>query len=400
MRQYVCAFRGRRDNYQVPVALAECGLLNSLITDIYATETLDKITRFLPKTLAAKIAFRSIAELSPTQVSCLWKTAFLEQIRHNLGLSKAKTFALLDQNFSRAAAVRARKAGSNLLLYTPYAWEAFRETYTHNPRKVLFQYHPHGAVERRILAEDVRRFPCVQHSYAEETGSHLSAQLQSRVDDCWRYADLVLCASGFTRDSLVEAGADSKVCAIIPYGVDIPELPKTQLEGNFHALFVGSGIQRKGLHHLLYAWQQACLPEGSQLTLVCRNLDPGIEQLISKTKQIRLLRGVDAITLGQLYTTNMLFVMPSLVEGFGQVYLEALSHGCPVLGTPHTCLPDLGTQAEGVFLTPAGDVDQLAAHLEHLANILPTQPELRDKARACATRFSWQQFRSSLVNLL
>jgi hypothetical protein len=29
------------------------------------------------------------------------------------------------------------------------------------------------------------------------------------------------------------------------------------------------------------------------------------------------------------------------VEGFGQVYLEALARGCPVVGTPHTALPDL-----------------------------------------------------------
>lgn len=400
MRQYVCAFRGRRDNYQVPVALAECGLLDRLITDIYTTETLRELSHFLPKIWAAKIAFRSIAELSPKRVTCLWKTAVLEQIRHKLGFSKAKTFALLDQDFSRKAAVRAKKTESNLLLYTPYAWEAFRENYMYSPRKVLFQYHPHGKVERRILAEDVRRFPCVQHSYAEETGRYLSPQLQSRVDDCWRYADLILCASSFTRDSLVEVGADSKLCAIIPYGVDVPDLPKMQLEGNFQALFVGSGIQRKGLHHLLYAWQQARLPEGSQLTLVCRNLDPGIEQLISETKQIRLLRGVDTTTLSQLYTTSTLFVMPSLVEGFGQVFLEALSYGCPILGTPNTCLPDLGTQADGVFITPAGDVDQLAEHLEDLAVKLPGQPELRNKARACASRFSWRQFRSSLVNLL
>ena len=139
---------------------------------------------------------------------------------------------------------------------------------------------------------------------------------------------------------------------------------------------------------MLYAWQQARLPEGSQLTLVCRNLDPGIEQLISETKQIRLLRGVDTTTLSQLYTTSTLFVMPSLVEGFGQVFLEALSYGCPILGTPNTCLPDLGTQADGVFITPAGDVDQLAEHLEDLAVKLPGQPELRNKARACASRFS------------
>jgi len=36
MEQYVCAFRGRRDSYQAPLALAEGGLLDQFITDAYA----------------------------------------------------------------------------------------------------------------------------------------------------------------------------------------------------------------------------------------------------------------------------------------------------------------------------------------------------------------------------
>ena len=46
--------------------------------------------------------------------------------------------------------------------------------------------------------------------------------------------------------------------------------------------------------------------------------------------------------------------MPSLVEGFGQVYLEALAEGTPILGTKNTALPDLGGEEDGVFLATAG----------------------------------------------
>ena len=35
MSHYVCAFRGRRDNYQVPLTLAEAGQLDRFITDAY-----------------------------------------------------------------------------------------------------------------------------------------------------------------------------------------------------------------------------------------------------------------------------------------------------------------------------------------------------------------------------
>lgn len=400
MQQYVCAFRGRRDNYQVPLALAEHNLLDQFITDFYATEVIQKIVPLLPKKWSKKVIFRSESRIPTQKVKCLWGTTIVEHTRHHLGVSPATTFAQLDQNFSYEAISRARLTKSNLLLYTPYAWEAFVAAYRHEPRKVLFMFHPHSDAESNILTQDIAYYPFMQSSYEEEIRHHLSPQLQTRVKDCWKYADLILCASSFTRNTLVEAGADPNICKVIPYGIDLPNKLVTSNSKIFRCLFVGSGIQRKGLHHLLLAWQRANLPAESQLTLVCRVLDPGIETLIKQTPNVKLLRGVDGDTLRSLYTTSSLFVMPSLVEGFGQVFLEALSYGCPVLGTANTCLPDLGTQADGIFLTDMGNLDQLVDYLEHLAVVLPQNPVLRDLARLCAERFTWQQFRAALWSFL
>jgi glycosyltransferase involved in cell wall biosynthesis len=89
--------------------------------------------------------------------------------------------------------------------------------------------------------------------------------------------------------------------------------------------------------------------------------------------------------------------MPSLVEGFGQVYLEALSHGLPVLGTENTCLPDIGTELDGVYITPSADVGALVDKLESLSRELPDQPERRLKAYAKARQFTWQKFYKDLL---
>ena len=151
---------------------------------------------------------------------------------------------------------------------------------------------------------------------------------------------MIMCASTFTRRTLLEAGADFERCVVIPYGFEMPRLPLEAINGcettngastRFRALFVGSGVQRKGLHHLLHAWHRARLPADSELTLVCRNLDPGLEELVIRSRATRLLRGVSGRRLAKIYREHSLFVMPSLTEGFGQVFLEALSFGCPVL---------------------------------------------------------------------
>ncbi len=401
MNQYICAFRGRRDNYQVPLALAEKGLLDQLITDFYAVNFVQQVSPLLPKKYQNKISFRCEPNIPIERVSCLWGSTLLEHARHSLRFSPTATFALIDQNFAHASALQARKNQSHLLLYTPYAWEAFVANYRHNPYKILFQFHPHPEFETNLLTKDFKQFPFVQKSYEEETGNNLSPELQVRIRDCWQHADLILCASSFTRKTLLVAGAEPNACKVIPYGIDLPiqSLKQHQIDG-FQALFVGSGIQRKGLHHLLYAWHQAHLPKESLLTLVCRSLDPGIEALISQTSRVRLIRGIDAMGLRYLYENSSMLIMPSLTEGFGQVFLEALSYGCPVLGTANTCLPDLGAEEDGVFLTEVGNLDHLTHQLEHLASFIPANPELRKQARACAERFQWHNFRSTLCNFL
>ena len=400
MTRYVCAFRGRRDSYQIPLALAESEQLDQLITDAYATRWLRFAKTFLPSSIQAKANFRLEPGIPVALVRCLWNTTVLEHARHKLGYAPIKTYGKLDRHFSLAAARRAEEAGSDLLLYNSYAWEAFTARYSHEPRKVLFQYHPHPDLESRILAEDQEQHPDIGESYSG-TRSYLPEKARRRERECWRHADLIFCASTFTKRSLIEAGADEAKCVVIPYGIEVPDIAAGRPHPEeFRAAFIGSGAQRKGLHHLLLAWERASLPASSKLTVVCRVLDSGIEELAAKTPRVQLRRGVDQRELQNIFATSTLFVMPSLVEGFGQVYLEALAQGCPVLGTPNTCVPDIGSKADGVFSVSPGNIDELVALLESLSKTLPSNPSLREASRACALRFPWHRFRQALVENL
>jgi glycosyltransferase involved in cell wall biosynthesis len=395
--KYVCAFRGRRDSYQVPLALAEAGVLDQFITDAYANPLTDACARSLPVSLRERLRSRESPGIPRELVACLWGFTVLEHLRHLLGYSPSRTFAKLDRQFSLAAAARARKTRGNLYLYTPYAWEAFTARYSHQPRKILFQFHPHPALEHCILEGDSQKYGFVQESFQEETGKFLDQDMLRRSSEPWRHADLIICASSFTRRSLLEAGAAEDRCQTIPYGVDISQATMdAPVPDRFSALFVGNGSQRKGLHHLLLGWQRALLPKNSLLTLVCRQVDTRIEAMARKTPNVRLVRGTPGRELTLLFRNSTLFVMPSLVEGFGMVYLEALAQGCPVLGTPNTGLPDIGTEADGVWQVRSGRIDELVAALELLARRLPGDDRIRASSRACATRWTWPRFRAGI----
>jgi glycosyltransferase involved in cell wall biosynthesis len=400
MKKYVCAFRGRRDSYQVPLALAEGDLLDRFITDAYASPSIRILARFLPERVREKVASRRIDGIPIERVRCLWLTTFAEHLRHRLGCARDRTFAQLDIHFSKAAAHRAAKSQSDLFLYSPYAWEAFTASYPHSPRRILFQYHPHYETEQRILNQDAERFPSVGESFSPGSRGELPEELRRRERDVWRYADLIICASSFTRDSLIKAGCGETQCRVIPYGIELPNRFPVRRPKEFRVLFVGSGVQRKGLHHLLYAWRQARLPASSKLVIVCRVMDRGIESIAANTPRIELHQHVSRTRLNELYEQTAFFVMPSLCEGFGQVYLEALAHGCPVLGTRNTGLPDVGDENDGVFCVEPGNVAALTSKLETLVQVLRNNTEVFIKARACAARHSWGLFRSALRDSL
>jgi len=398
---YVVGFLGRRDSQQIPLALAEAELLECFVTGISNHGWKAKLLGRISSRWNAALARRSVPGIPENRVDSRWWIELLQNLSSLAGDASQRSWVWADQAISRAARDVAQRTCGNLFLYEPYAWEAFTASYSHQPKRVLFHFHLHPRFERRLMEEDLNH-----HSPGEIPWSVIDAlpRNDARVVDAWRRADLVVCASSFTKQSLVAEGMPPERCIVVPYGIDSPG--DTQVEappGTFSALFVGSGIQRKGLHHLLRAWAEADLPPGSTLTVVCRSIDPALKPLLSKMPDhVRLLHGVTPEELTRLFRESSLFVMPSFAEGFGQVFLEALSLGCPVLGTPNTCLPDLGDEKDGIFVTETGNIPKLRARLEHLAVFLtdPQSAELRKRAAKLSEQFTWANFRRRLVEAL
>src|SRR3954453_17567226 len=99
--RYICAFRGRRDDYQIPLALAEVDGLEQFITDVYLPVRVHRMIMSAPKPskVREKLSNRFHHGIPPQRVDCLLGTAILEQVRHRLGFSRTETYARLDAHF-------------------------------------------------------------------------------------------------------------------------------------------------------------------------------------------------------------------------------------------------------------------------------------------------------------
>ena len=380
---FVCAINGSRDCYQVPAALHEAGLLRRFVTDYYAPEVPPS---WLPGPMA-----RRRSDLLPHASTANTPSCFL--IQHSaakLGLPMNRVFPHTDPLLGRHALAQAKRLGANLYCYSGYLppWQQIPR----GMKVVDFEFHPLPGLTMELLRQDAALYPETAWSYAQEQ----RYAGQERVTESWRFADAVVCASAMTARSLEYAGCDPERITIVPYGFDAGAVaaPRPQ-DSPARFLFVGQGLQRKGLHHLLRAWRGVD-PARARLTLVCYSIDPGIAEL-ARQPGVELLGRQDRPALDALMQRSDVFIMPSLVEGFGLTYLEALAAGCHIVGTANTGLPDLPLSDASRTLVPIGDIPALSEVIEQLV-VRRASGGLDAAAIAGeAGNWTWSDFRSRIA---
>jgi glycosyltransferase involved in cell wall biosynthesis len=179
--------------------------------------------------------------------------------------------------------------------------------------------------------------------------------------------------------------------------------------GPLRLLFVGSLIERKGLHFLLEAVAQ--LPQTDwQLdvvgaTAVSPHYTQRIQQLIFQhglNNKVTLHGPLSDDALSQKMQQSQLLVVPSSYEGFGIVYLEGMGFGLPAIAGCGGAAPEIITEGVNGFLV-AGEGDT-AVLRQHLYTLHHNRSLLTQMSHAAYQRFqtqpTWPQSMSQIRNFL
>ncbi|MCX5706530.1 MAG: glycosyltransferase family 4 protein [Candidatus Omnitrophica bacterium] len=210
-------------------------------------------------------------------------------------------------------------------------------------------------------------------------------------------ADHIFAASTATKKSLLEAGIEEKRVTIVLYGAPVNYLlPLPKKDKVFRAIFVGQIGLRKGVHYLLLAWEELGL-SGAELLLIGSNDFPK-GWFSRQKKNCRWVGHVPHILLNQYYSQADVFVFPSLVEGFGQVILEAMACGLPVITTPNTAGPDIITEGIDGFIVPIRDVSALKEKIRWCRTHPGELARMGKAARRKAESLDWNLYRVRLTS--
>jgi len=160
----------------------------------------------------------------------------------------------------------------------------------------------------------------------------------------------------------------------LPNAVDTELFAQPRQKEDNLLLFVGRITFGKGLHVLLEALKYVKSPV--RLVIIgpshwevdyYQNLERQIEKENQKGKhEIRCLGPMEQADLVKWYQKASIFVLPSLLEGFGIVLLEALSCETPVVATSVGGIPEIVKNHQNGILAPPNKPRELAEAIQYL----------------------------------
>jgi glycosyltransferase involved in cell wall biosynthesis len=160
-----------------------------------------------------------------------------------------------------------------------------------------------------------------------------------------------------------------------------------------YILFVGSRNYYKNFTNTIIAFNNL-IKNDDQLFLVCAGGGKFNDREIQNFKMNNLSdkilhRQADDISLASLYSKAMLFIFPSLYEGFGIPALEAMNCDAPLALSNISSLPEVGGDA-AVYFDPK-DPNDITKKLSNIIYDDNFRSNLIEKGKERRKNFSWQK---------
>lgn len=194
--------------------------------------------------------------------------------------------------------------------------------------------------------------------------------------------------------------------AIVPEGIDVIRFPdpgRKPVTRDVVILSVAHQYPRKNTRMILEVFARLRL-RFPQVRLKIAGGGPELSNLRSQairlgiSDRVEFLGSVSDEELLRLYGEATLFILPTLQEGFGIVFLEAMASGLPVVALKRGAVPEVVPHGKAGFL-----VEDLPG-LEDAVGTFLDNPQLIRKmgkfARAYARRFSLENSAALLLEVL
>jgi glycosyltransferase involved in cell wall biosynthesis len=330
---WICCQLGARENYAVPRAVHSAGMLEEIITDIWAH----------PKSLIARIPSPAIQQRFCSElenipvVAANWSFLAGEYFRRTV-LGGYRLYCSSNAWFQQFAAQSLEHryplscATPRIVFSYSYTARSVFEVAKRRGWKTVLGQVDLGPVDEQILLESARISGIKSPPHASEA-----------YWDNWRMelelADIVVVNSLWCKSAMLARGVSEDKLVVIPLSYDNcgasdgfrREYPSVfSTERPMRVLFLGRVSAQKGCHQMIEAMR--CLVGNHiELTVVGSASIPEPRDL----KNVRWIGKVPRHSVGQYYRDADVFLFPTFSDGFGLTQLEAQSWRLPVIASSY-----------------------------------------------------------------
>lgn len=303
-----------------------------------------------------------------------WKNRFQTSVTHENGI---KTFRLHGWNIPRFKVGTRVWMQMMMKLFTEYMDSVGKPDLCH-AHNCLWA----GLTAKKIFDTYSIPYIVTEHSTAFLRGIPKEWERED-VQEALREASAILVVGDSLKQSLLSYVSDKPIRTISNV-VDTgffhrpAHRPKTS---TFRLLTVAHLVERKGIDLLLHAFSKAFGGQGAFSLEICGN-GPERQKLerltqhLELSNQVKFLGALDREGVRDAMWRANLFVLPSKVETFGVVLIEALASGLPVVAT-RSGGPENIINVEVGYLVEKGNVDALA----HTLTVAHQESKIFDEDR-------------------
>jgi len=162
-----------------------------------------------------------------------------------------------------------------------------------------------------------------------------------------------------------------------------------------YLLYVGNAYPHKNLERLLQAFK-IILKESPNLSLILvGRIDYFYNRLQKKVRELNLDNKIiftDRVSdkiLNDLYKNALIYIFPSLSEGFGLPGLEAMKQGLPVVCSDQGPLPEIYGQAAVYF--NGEDIKEMAQTILQVISNDNLRENMKKQGYLQVKKYSWQR---------
>lgn len=227
--------------------------------------------------------------------------------------------------------------------------------------------------------------------------THLRDKVEKIKDEELAIADYIFTPSNYAKKTLLDVGIPEGKIFKIPYGYNTELFKPKQSyrkSGCFKILYASSITKRKGIQYLLQSFKELNLKNAN--LVIIGGMADGKDILKQHEGLFEYIPFLHHEEIVKHYQDADIFVLPSLLDSFAMVVLEAMACGTPVIVSENTGAKDLIKEGENGYIIPIMDTEALKEKILWCYNNRDKLEDMGKNARIQVEQYTWKRYRERI----